>query len=59
MESAALGRRGSRCAARMGGATRPAVNCRGRAVKIRHSHRLIVADVEVRAELLNLCQCPD
>lgn len=55
--SSALGRRGSRCAARTGEAMRPAVNCRGRAAKIRHWHWHTAAGVEVRlcqyAEMIN------
>lgn len=46
--SSAHGRRGSRCAARMGGAMRPAVNCRGHAAKIKHWHCHTAAGVEVR-----------
>ena len=46
--SSARGRRGSRCAARTGGAMRPAVNCRGHAAKTRHSHWRTAADVEAR-----------
>lgn len=51
VESSARGRRGSRCAARMDGAMRPAVNCRGRAAKIKHWHWHTAAGVEVRTEL--------
>lgn len=49
--SSAHGRRGSRCAAQTDGTMRPAVNCRGRGAKIRHSHLHTVAGVEVRKEL--------
>lgn len=49
--SSAHGRRGSRCAARTGGAMRPAVSCRGRAAKIKRWHWHTAAGVEVRTEL--------
>lgn len=46
--SSAHEHRGSPCAARMGGAMRPAVNCRGRAAKIKHWHWHTAVGVEVR-----------
>lgn len=49
--SSARGRRGGRCAARTGGAMRPAVSCRGRAARIKHWHWHTAAGVEVRTEL--------
>lgn len=54
--SSARGRRGGRCAARTGGAMRPAVSCRGRAARIKHWHWHTAAGVEVRTELWLQCE---